>query len=917
MVNVLFFLKFKAQLKRTRPDLVRQLDETLIRAIGDAGGKITSDRSVISAVFNEETIGFWLDMYILIENVKKTLDSSPEFFGFSLVINSNMHDSPEPLCRFLSCSNGGVFFDARATKKFVPYAFFEKPSDWLKDRKIKKYGSAGFFRIKELKVFKSAGKSDLDLQKDVADILKQNQKKNVLVLGPVYSQMRGGLQEHCNKLNGDFPPLTFCFGSIGLGAIVDAWSQSIRSISAVEAKASAEEIDSLWELLFRERIRDEVSEFIVRSVKKFLSQLFRFYFNSAYRKKKTPIIALENLQLAGKKITDLLLDSIREIKEEDRERLLIIGLGEEDIPAEKQEAWESVFDEVIKIESVKPKSMSLPKLPSELWEIVFAISLFSRYFSPELFQRLFEENEKNPAMITRAFSILQTLGVIDNTREPRTMNRYFEEHARKILGDRTLRVKEMVRGRLLSWADRRNINPCFRLLTIIASLDGLHQIDDLLLLKAVSSDIVNETISALETAIKSGQLDELVSAQRAAAVRYIFNTSRALYIGNEQDIDKVFLEPHEDFKISNFESLSVLKAQIIVNLSGYYLGRHDKPQAAEKAKEAILLGQSKNTFCLSQGYRLFALVCLSKQQTSETIDYLNFALANAEKTGNYHELGISAYYAAAAQFLYGDVYNAQRLAKKSIEHSLAAGHPDWADRSRFLEGRLEFELGRYSQAHDIFSALKKEPYAGMNDEKDSLLSAWIYRMKIYFESPETPKPQHANYDADLFEIEAAYLAGDYKKAAELSSVMTNPFSQEGFLYTEQPDWRSGFAQCEHLYFTQGEIQDRMICLFNSLALSRLSPEDGEEAMKNLQRILRYEQLCEMDPWDAFYYYAKYCILEHTGASLVDMSTAVSMAFKRLQRRASRIEEIETRRQYLNGPRWNRELSLTAKEYKLI
>jgi len=917
MVNVLFFLKFKAQLRRTRPDLVRQLDETLIRAIGDAGGKITSDRSVISAVFNEETIGFWLDMYILIENVKKTLDSSPEFFGFSLVINSSMHDSPEPLCRFLSCSNGGVFFDARATKKFIPYAVFQKPSEWLKDRKAGKYGSGGFFRIGELKVFKNQAKSDLDLHGQVIDILGQKGKKNVLVLGPLYSQLRGGLYEYCGKLNGDFPPLTFCFGGIGLGALVDAWSQSIRSLSIAETKAFSDEIDNLWELLFRERIRDEVSDFIVRSFKRFLSLLFKFYFNAAYRKKKKPVIAIENMHLAGKKAADLLLDSLREINWEDKDKYLIIGTGEEDIPQEKLQDWESVFDEVVKIEDNKHHSMSLPKLPSELWEIVFAISLFNRYFSPELCQRLFEENDKNPAMISRAFFILQTLGVIDNTREPRTINRYFEEHARKVLGERVFRVKEMVRARLLSWADRRNINPCFRLLTIIADLDGTDQIDDLLLLKAVSSDIVNETISALESAIKSGQLDELVSEQRAAAVRHIFKTSRALYIGSEQDIDKVFLEPHEDLKISVFESHPVLKAQIIVNVCGYYLGRHDKAQAAEKAKEAILVGQSKNTFCLSQGYRLFALVCLSKQQTSETIEYLNFALSNAEKTGNYHELGISAYYSAAAQFLYGDVYNAQRLAKKSIDHSLAAGRPDWADRSRFLQGRLEFELGRCSQAHEIFTALRKNPYSGMNDEKESMLSAWIYRTKIYFDDPQTPKPINANYDADLFEIEAAYLSGDYKKAVELSSVMTNPFSQEGFLYTEQPDWRSGFAQCEHLYFTQGEIQDRMIRLFNSLALSRLSPDDGTEAMQNLQRILRYEQLCEMDPWDAFYYYAKYCILEHTGASLVDMSTAVSMAFKRLQRRASRIEDIETRRQYLNGPRWNRELSLAAKEYKLI
>jgi hypothetical protein len=475
----------------------------------------------------------------------------------------------------------------------------------------------------------------------------------------------------------------------------------------------------------------------------------------------------------------------------------------------------------------------------------------------------------------------------------------------------------MVRGRLLNWAAKRNINPCFRLLVIVAGLEGNEQIDDLLLLKAISSDIVNETISGLELALTNAQIDELVSPQRAQMVRCIFKTSKALYTGKEDDVDKNFTESNAAGMSAELDAFPVLKTQIIINQCGYYLGRHEINTAAEKAKEAILLGQSKIPFCLPQAYRLFSLVCLSKQQITETIEYLGFALTNAEKTGNYNEMGISAYYAAAAQFLYGDVYKAGQLAKKSIEQSIAASRPEWADRSRFLEGRLQFELGNYRQACDIFDTLRKKPYGNITAEKDSLFAAWTYRAKIYFMSPDILKPEVSNYDADLFEIEAAYLSGNYKRAVELSGSLTNPFKKDSFLYTEQPDWSSGFAQCEHLYFSQGEIQDRMLCLFHSLSLSHLPQQEGPDAVLHLQPILRNERLCEMDPWDAFYFYAKYCILERTGASHVDMSTAVSMAFKRLQRRASRIEDIETRRQYLTGPRWSRELSAAAKNFKLI
>ena len=734
MITMFFFLKFKAQLRQTRPDIVRQLDESLFRAIASAGGKITGDRFVISAVFNEESIGFWLDMYILIENLKKNIETTPDFFGYALVISGSVPGSPEQLCRFLANHNG-VFVDDKSAKRLVPYASFERPSDWLKGKKRRKYGCGSYYRIRELKIFKSTVRNELDMQKEAIRVLEQEEGKNVLILGTEFSQVQGGLRKYCGKLNGDFPELLICFGGMGLGALVDAWSLSIRSLSGGQP---AEEIDNLWELLFRERIRDEVSDYIYRCVRRFLLLIFEFYIAAAKKKKRTPVLALVNLHLAGNKVTQLLLDILAEINAE--KRLVILGTGEDEIGQEKLKMWENFFNKIIRTEGKKNGSIFYPKLSPELWEIVYAISLFSRYFSPELFQRLFEEDEINPAMISRAFSILQSTGIIENPREPRIAGRHIEEHARNVLKEKDDRVKALVRGRLLSWAVRRNISPCFRLLTIISSLDGVKQIDDLLLLKSFLSDIINETVSGIETAMKSGQFDDLVSV-KASAIRHIFKTLTALHSGNEKDIEQAFSENPIDSADTDSDSFPILKTQMLVNASAYHLCRRDWKAASERAKEAILLAQNKNPFCLPQAYRIFSLVCLSKQQINETIEYLGFALANAEKTGNYQELAISAYYAAAAYFLYGDVYNSARLARKSVEQSLSSGCPDWADRSRFLEGRLEFELGHYRQALGIFEALRKEPFGNRTDEKDSLLAAWIFRCKVYMDDLRTPKPE--------------------------------------------------------------------------------------------------------------------------------------------------------------------------------
>ena len=834
----------------------------------------------------------------------------------------------------------------------------------MKKIKKRKYSNGHFYRIDELKTFKSSGINEQNYHNEIIKIFEQEKDKNILILGPSYWQIRGGLYKFVNKLNGSFPALSIRFESIGLGAVVDIWPLSIRSIAG---NASTEEIDTLWEFLYRERIRDEISDYVRRCAKRFLLLVFNIYINAAYKKKKIPVLMIENVHLAEKNIFSLLLDALKEINHDNYKNLLLLGTGDDSISPAFLKQCDSVFDTIKKIKNTKADAVHYPPLSEDLWEIIYAISIFSRYFSPEFFQQLFEEDKKNPVMITRAFSILHSLGIINNMREPRLVKMHFEEYACQILKNKTDRVKTLVYERLLDWAKKRNINPCFRLLSIIyaletsknppvekqvieqidesshfpavsdeielivqkiageiseperAAIEGTKKIDDILLLKSLSSDIVNNTVCAINTAMNDGCLDELIP-EKADFVRRIFKTSMALYSGTQYEIESAFNEPDPDNLAAKFSAYPVLNSQLIVNHCAYYLGQQDDKKTAAKAKEAILLGQGKNNFSLPQSYRLYSLVCLSRQRIKETIEYLGFALANAEKNGNYHELAVSSYYAAAARFLYGDIFKASQFAGKSINLALEAGSPDWADRAGFLQGRIEFELGRYREAHDIFDKILKEPYDGMFCEKENLLAAWIYRCKNYFQKPEAASFELASHDIDLFKIEGAYLCGDYKKAVELASSYVNPFKDESFLYIERADWRSGFTQCEHLFFGRGEIQSRMVSLFHSLALSRLSKDsagENDDAVQGIQQILRDERLCEMDPWESFYFYAKYIILEQLDANPVDMSTAVSMAFKRLQRRACRIEDVTTRHQYLNGPRWNRELCQAAKEFKLI
>jgi tetratricopeptide (TPR) repeat protein len=924
MMQMLFFLRFKTQLRRTRPELVSLLEESVAGAVKKAGGKLTEERRFLAASFDESSLGFWLDMLILVETVMKTMgDASADLYGFALVLRRNtVENSGERICRILSSGNlgGGVWLDGSAKKGLLPYAGIEKPG-FLPGTGPGGYGREsalfrGFVRVKAVKDISGTEGHTFPLQETILRAFNQGPRRNTVLSGPEFSGKRYGLYGFCREIcaspaanGGDIPPLSVRFNSGGLAPLADAWSPRIREFAAGRVPADTlDEIDALGELVFRERLRLELSPYAAGQARRFFRLLLEAYTLAVKKSGGTPVLALENIHRAGETAVRVFLEIYAGFP--GRQNLLILGTcsGTSAELDNQLKTWGGVFPRAIKLNAEAITFPELPDMSADLWEIAYALSLLGRYFPGALFPRLFEEEGKNPAMLSRALSVLFFLGVVDMPEDPRPRIGNFIARTEKIPGDRKEKIRALVRNRLLAWVGSNKLSPCFGLLEALAELGG--GADDELILKSIASDLINGTYGSLEEAVSQGRLEKIAGTERNGILIFIIKTLKALNHGDEQMIRAAFQEVPPECGFS-----PVLKAQALANLSGFYLGARDVVSAGETVKEGILLSQGKNGAGLAQAYRLFSLVNLSKQRIGETIDYLGFAVDNAEKTGNAHECAVSMYYAAAAHFLFGNIAKALRFTWQAENQAAASGNPEWTDRSRFFRGRLFFEIGRYRDALEIFEGLQKN-FSGP-PEKEGLLAAWIYRAKVYFQNPLAPKPRHGGPDADLFEIEASYLAGNYGKTAELSGTLAGVHHDEFFLYTEQPDWRSGFAQAELLLFPQGELWERMISVYHSLALCRLSPSGGEDAAHAMQRIIRDERLSDTDPGDAFYFFAWYRVLEETGAAQVDMNTAVSMAFKRLQRRASRIDEVEIRRDFLSLPRWNGALSLAAKEYKLI
>jgi tetratricopeptide (TPR) repeat protein len=903
------------------PDLITRLENAVSGALVDAGGKIAGERRLLAASFDEKSLGFWLDILVLIERIMKPLEESArDLYGYALVIGRNVEEAlAERVCRLLSSGpQGGVWLDGRAKKGLFPYVEIEKagaPENHAGVRPRDRSLIEGFVRLKSLKNFSGLRPSGFPLQETVQRALTQGPRRNTVVIGPPFAGKRQGVYQFyrdlcCSRSAGaeEPPPLVIRFGRGGISCLVDAWTPRLRSLMAGLVPAEIlNEMDALGEAIFRNRLQDELSPNGMNRGRRFFYLLLNSFVSAVKRPGIPPLLVLENIHRGEEAAARIFLETYESFPP--KRDLLVLGTCSEESPDVENQVkiWGKTFSRIVKLNTEGLVNPEPPEMSPELWEISYALSLLGRYFPGILFPQLFEEAGKNPAMFSRALSLLSFLAVIDTPEDPRPRIDNFIFRAERILGDRKERIRSLVRDRLLDWVDRGRLNPCFRLLEALMELGGAG--GDELIQQAITSDIVNGTYAGMEQALSRRELERITGSARIETIGFIFKTLKALHHGDEEMIRSAFQEVPPD--CSGFP---VFKAQVLANLSCFLLGIRDIDSAGETVKEGIVLSQGKTGPVLARSYRLFSLVNLFRQRITDAIDYLGFAVDMAEKSGNYHEMAVSTYYAAAAQFLFGNISKARRLAGLAEGHARAAGNSGWADRSRFFQGRLLFETGRYQDALEVFESLKKN-CAGPPEE-ERLLAAWMYRAGVYVQNPRIPKPVYGSPDADLFEIEASYLAGDYEKTVELAAAFGGGAHDEGFLYTEQPDWRSGFAQTELLLFPRKTLWDRIVSVYHALALCRLS-SGGEEALHSLHRVLRDERLSELDPWDTFCFFAWYRVLEETGAVQVDMNTAISMAFKRLQRRASRIDDLDVRRDFLSLHRWNSALSLAAREYKLI
>jgi tetratricopeptide (TPR) repeat protein len=916
---MLFSLHFQSQLRRIRPELAASLEGALLRAAEISGAKVRAEHRCITASFEEHTIGFALDILLVVNAVQGAVRKAlPELYGHTCVFGRDIaEDGLALLSRLPLNSQGtsgedgsGIWCSQDLQSILEPYAVFDE-SPFSGDL-------AGYGQLRELKplarrVFDggdpdfSPGKANRSSWRG-----RLQGEGNALLVGPGFTggqQACPGHAELAEYLGAppDFPPLVFRFGcgGTGLSCFADTLEDPIPDLFPPEKRKTLEAIGAL---LFKERLEDEFTPFAVKKAGLFLSGLLEGYLAAALSRGAAGVIFIENIHLANPVAARVFVDvytGLASAGELSPAKPRLLGTSRDDpldrLAGPSLGIWKTLFPMALRFPP-NPEPAGISCVPKDVAEVAYAVSLFNRYFPPSLTFQLFEEEGKNPAMIKTALGMLSFLG--------RSSMAWNPQEGEMVLGDGKYPVQRMARNRLLAWVKAFKIRPGFKLLQVLADLGKTGPEE--LVMEALHQDLLYGTLGTLRQADSESRLDSLVGPSHVPALRFIWRTTESLLWGDEEAITAAFAETWTGNEIPCYQT------RILANATIHKLGIRDTDEASTLIREAMLVSQNRNSGGgLAQSYRLFSLVNLTKGRIADAIDYSFFAVEQAENAEDFAELVLSSYYAAAMQFLFGNISRAERLLLRTEETALDAGMAPWADRARFFRGKLLFEIGCYREALDLFTALLRNPAGALNGEAEDTLEAWLYRSAVFLGTSDAPKPCRLNLDARYFEIEASYLAGDYPRAAALSDELLRVLPDREYRFIEQPDWHSGFSQGELLFFLSKEFRAPLISAYRAMALCRLDKAGKAEARSSIEEIIKDERFFEMDPNGAFYFFAYYRILGETGATEVDKDTAVSMAYKRLQRRASRIDDIEVNRIFLTRHYWNGALSRSAREHKLI
>ena len=135
MIRVEVGIRYRSQLRRTRPDEMARIESMAESILRNSGGAVFRESDVLRAEFDETIIAFWLDLVIALEGVSEAVASiEKELLGWSCLVRWNPAETQagrypgRELTRLRSPS--GVWCDEKVMSALAEYASFARAGDY-------------------------------------------------------------------------------------------------------------------------------------------------------------------------------------------------------------------------------------------------------------------------------------------------------------------------------------------------------------------------------------------------------------------------------------------------------------------------------------------------------------------------------------------------------------------------------------------------------------------------------------------------------------------------------------------------------------------------------------------------------------------------------------------------------------------
>ena len=414
---------------------------------------------------------------------------------------------------------------------------------------------------------------------------------------------------------------------------------------------------------------------------------------------------------------------------------------------------------------------------------------------------------------------------------------------------------------------------------------------------------------------------------RFPSIEYTIFLLASMWDGDMEEAEKYYRELFPAEPGSQDPPQSGWPGILRTYVEGEYLWRKraESGRVLKKVKQALLQVQEEIFPELeSRAIILLGKVMLTNNRMTEASEYFRQGRQKTFDTSLNSAACESIALTALSYFLTGDYSLSYSHAMASEQKARKTGRRKWERYAKMLMVRIQFELGRYGESHQLLQELLTHDRLFFEGQGHDYFMAWLARASLYQGYVDTAEkilvdlPETA--ETLYFLTEVHLLNRDLETANSYASAALARLDKEDhdiLPIAQLPI--DGFEPYENLALKIPGVYNmvrQVLYAISGFCLHEI--ERFEEAEESFGKLFDQEKITRQDPYRHLYYYFRTVTLPSTAdKEELNMLTYLSKAFQSLQKIAGRISDPTDRRSYTNQNYWNSKLYNLSRHYKLV